>query len=194
LERDINGLPVVWAHKESAETGRVVLCGSHPEGARIEADNLGLMAAMVRYAMAGNGTPQLKAVLSPGEPRAMTNRRDPAFAPVGDRQYHHFCIEVPKGVKHMTIGLEGILDADDFDLHLYASRKGFAYAGESTWCNVGEKVTKTLEIPDPKPGKYYISVFCATTVTATTGKYGVEYSGRTDVLNGVPYTICVNFD
>jgi hypothetical protein len=47
---------------------------------------------------------------------------------------------------------------------------------------------------DPKPGKYYISVFCATTVTATTGKYGVEYSGRTDVLNGVPYTICVNFD
>ena len=194
LERDINGLPVVWAHKESAETGRVVLCGSHPEGARIEADNLGLMAAMVRYALAGNGTPQLKAVLSPGEPRAMTNRRDPALAPVGDRQYHHFCIEVPKGVKHMTIGLEGILDADDFDLHLYASRKGFAYAGESTWCNVGEKVAKTLEIPDPKPGKYYISVFCATTVTATTGKYGVEYSGRTDVLNGVPYTICVNFD
>ena len=80
LERDINGQPVVWAYKESAETGRVVLCGSHPEGARIEADNLGLMAAMVRYALAGNGTPQLKAVLTPGEPRAMTNRKDPAFA------------------------------------------------------------------------------------------------------------------
>ena len=104
LERDINGLPVVWAHKESAETGRVVLCGSHPEGARIEADNLGLMAAMVRYALDGNGTPQLKAVLTPGQPRAMTNRSHPAFAPVGDRQYHHFCVEVPKGVKHMTIG------------------------------------------------------------------------------------------
>ena len=194
LERDIDGLPVVWAHKESAETGRVVLCGSHPEGARIEADNLGLMAAMVRYALAGNGTPRLKAVLSPGQPRVMADRHDPAFAPVGDRQYHHFCIDVPKGLGRMVIELEGFLDADDFDLHLYASRKGFAYAGDATWCNVGQKVSKTLEILRPKPGKYYISVFCATTVTATTGKFGVEYSGRTDVLNGVPYTIRVDFD
>lgn len=194
LERDIDGLPVVWAHKESDLTGRVVLCGSHPEGARIEPDNLGLMAAMVRYALAGNGTPQLKAVLTPGEPRVMTSRKDPAFAPVGDRQYHHFCIEVPKGVKLMTIGLEGVLNADDFDLHLYASRKGFAYAGESPWCNVGERVAKTLEITDPKPGTYYISVFCATTVTAAMGKYGIEYTGRTDVLNGVPYTIKVDLE
>ena len=194
LERDIDGLPVVWAHKESPETGRVVLCGSHPEGARVEADNLGLMAAMVRYALSGNGEPALKAVLVPGEAREMADRRNPAFAPLGDRQYHHFCVEVPKGTKRMVIGLEGFQDADDFDVHLYASRKGFAYAGEATWCNVGKKVSKTLEILRPEPGKYYISVFCATTVTATMGKYGVEYSGRTDVLNGVPYTIRVHFE
>ena len=68
------------------------------------------------------------------------------------------------------------------------------YADEATWCNIGNNVDKSLVIPDPKPGKYYISVFCATTVTATMGRYGVEYAGRTDVLNGVPYTIQVKFE
>ena len=197
LERDIDGLPVVWAHKASPEAGRVVLCGSHPEMARVHSDNLGLMAAMVRYALAGNGTPQLKAVLTPGEPwemKARTSRHDPAHTRIGDRQYHHFAIDVPAGVKTLTISLEGVLDADDFDLHLYASRKGFAYAGDAAWCNIGTKVGKQLEITAPKPGRYFISVYCATTVTATEGKFGVEYGGRTDVLNGVPYTIRADFE
>lgn len=193
LERDIDGLPVVWAHKASPENGRVVLCGSHPEGA-YDAENLGLMTAMVRYALAGNAGPVVKAALQPGEPREMADRKDPAFAPIGDRQYHHFTIDVPKGIQVMIIDLKGFLDKDDFDLHLRASRTGFAFAGDAAWAHVGAKVDKSLEIKDPKPGKYYISVFCATTVTSTMGKYGVEYSGRTDVLNGVPYTIQVNFE
>ena len=193
LERDIDGLPVVWAQKASPENGRVVLCGSHPEGA-YDAENLGLMTAMVRYALAGNAGPVVKAALQPGEPREMADRKDPAFAPIGDRQYHHFTIDVPKGIQVMTIDLKGFLDKDDFDLHLRTSRTGFAFAGDAAWAHVGAKVDKSLEIKDPKPGKYYISVFCATTVTSTMGKYGVEYSGRTDVLNGVPYTIQVNFE
>ena len=193
LERDIDGLPVVWAWKKSAETGRVVLCGSHPEGAP-DAENLALMTAMVRYALAGNGEPQVKAALQAGEPRTMDDRKDPAFAPVGDRQYHHFTIDVPKGVKTMTVILEGFLDKDDFDLHLFVKRDGFAFADASPWAHVGYNVNKSLEIKNPKPGKYYVSVFCATTVTSTMGKYGVEYSGRTDVLNGVPYVIRVDFD
>ena len=193
LERDIDGLPVVWAHKESPATGRVVLCGSHPEGA-YDAENLGLMTAMVRYALAGTAGPVVKAALVPGERREMADRKDPAFAPVGDRQYHHFTVEVPKGVKVMTVDLQGFLDKDDFDLHLFASRTGFAFAGDAAWAHVGEKVAKSLVIKDPKPGKYYLSVFCATTVDSTMGKYGVEYSGRMDVLNGVPYTIQVNFE
>ena len=124
----------------------------------------------------------------------MDDRTKPEFAPVGDRQYHHFAIDVPKGVKLMTISLKGFVNKDDFDLHLFASRNGFAYREDATWGFVGANVDKSLEIKDPKPGKYYISVFCATTVTSTMGKYGVEYSGRTDVLNGVPYTIQVNFE
>ena len=193
LEREFNGLPVVWAHKASPEAGRVILCGSHPEAAR-DAENLALMTAMVRYALAGNGEPELKATLTPDLPREMNDRTDPDFAPVGDRQYHHFTVDVPKGVKTLTIDLNGFLGHSDFDLYLFASRNGFAYADEATWCNIGNNVDKSLVIPDPKPGKYYISVFCATTVTATMGRYGVEYAGRTDVLNGVPYTIQVKFE
>ena len=193
LTRDIDGKPVIWAWKASPAAGRVLLCGSHPEGA-YDAENLSLMAAMVRYALDGNGEPALKAVLQPGEAREMNDRTKPGFAPVGDRQYHHFRIDVPKGVGTMTIDLKGYVNVDDFDLHLFASRTGFAYREDATWGHVGANVDKSLEINDPKPGTYYISVFCATTVTATTGKYGVEYSGRTDVLNGVPYIIQVNFE
>ena len=193
LERDIDGLPVVWAWKESPDAGRVVLCGSHPEGA-YDAENLALMAAMVRYALAGNGEPVLKAVLQPGEARVMNDRTRPEYAPVGDRQYHHFRIDVPKGVGKMTIDLSGFAKAADFDLHLFACRDGFAYRENAAWGHVGAKVDKFLVIDNPKAGSYYISVFCATTVTATMGKYGVEYSGRTDVLNGVPYSIQVKFE
>ena len=192
LEREFNGHPVVWAYKASPEAGRVVLCGSHPEESR-EGDIMALMAAMVRYALAGNGEPELKAVLTPDRPREMTDRKDPAFAPIGDRQYHHFSVDVPKGVKTLTIDLEGLPGQRDFDLHLFARRNSFAYADDATWCNIGRLVDKSLTIPDPKPGRYYISVFCATTVTAAMGRYGVEYSGRTDVLNGVPYIIQVKF-
>ena len=193
LERDIDGKPVVWAWKGSPSTGRVVLCGSHPEGA-YDAENLALMAAMVRYTLDGNRVPGLKAVLQPGEPRVMNDRTNPEFAPVGDRQYHHFRIDVPKGVGKMTVDLKGFLGWSDFDLHLFASRTGFAYREDATWAHVGKNIDKALEIKDPKPGTYYISVFCATTVTSTMGKYGVEYSGRTDVLNGVPYTLEVKFE
>ena len=193
LERDIDGKPVIWAWKGSPASGRVLLCGSHPEGA-YDAENLSLMAAMVRYALDGNGEPALKAVLKPGEPREMNDRTKPEFAPVGDRQYHHFRIDVPKGVETMSIDLKGYVNVDDFDLHLFVSRNGFAYREDATWGHVGANVDKSLEIKDPKPGTYYISVFCATTVTATMGKYGVEYSGRTDVLNGVPYKIGVTFE
>jgi hypothetical protein len=48
-----------------------------------------------------------------------------------------------------------------------------------------------LELENPKAGVWYISVFCETTVTASEGKNGVEYTGRTDVLNGVPYRLKV---
>lgn len=196
LEKDIDGKPVIWAYKASDKTGRVILCGSHPEGAE-EDDNLALMAAMVRYALDGNAGPVLKAALTPGEVREMTaktSENDPAHTRIGDRQFHHFTVQVPKGTRRMVVELRGILGSTDFDLSLFARRGGFAFGDNSPFCAVGETTDKTLVVKDPIPGKYYISVFCETTVEAREGKYGVEYTGRTDVLNGVPYTLKVKFE
>jgi hypothetical protein len=57
--------------------------------------------------------------------------------------------------------------------------------------NVSLGCNKTLVLKNPNAGKWYVSVFCETTVTSGTGEKGVVYSGRTDVLNGVPYKIKV---
>lgn len=137
LKLDLTGLPVIWALKESDTSGRVVSCGSHPEDAK-SGERLDLMCAMVRYALDGNGSPKLKAVLEPGKERTMDRRTsdaDPAFTRIGDRQ---------------------------------------------------------IVIDSPKAGRYYIGICCETTVDSQETAYGTQYTGRLDVLNGVPYTILVN--
>ena len=196
LKRNINGKPCIVAYKDSEKSGRVVLCGSHPERAE-EDQNLYLMASMVSYALDGNGGPVLKHILTPGDTLQMcarTHDGDPSHTCIGDRQYHHFKLEVPKGLTQIAITLEGYLGYKDFDLYLFAGRDPYVKAGSASWSSIARGVNKTLIIKDVSPGTYYISVFCATTVDSAMGKYGVEYSGRTDVLNGVPYKISVSMD
>lgn len=50
----VDGKPGIWAWKENNATGRVVCCGSHPEG-KVSGENFYLMRAMLEYAMEGNG-------------------------------------------------------------------------------------------------------------------------------------------
>ena len=57
LKREIDGQAAVWAYKANEHAGRVIACGSHPEG-NSSGEKLDLMCAMVRYALDGNGTPQ----------------------------------------------------------------------------------------------------------------------------------------
>ena len=61
----ITGKPVIWAYKENEQTGRVVPCGSHPEGVT-SGERLQLMSSMIQYAMDGNGTPRIKGTLKMG--------------------------------------------------------------------------------------------------------------------------------
>jgi glutamine amidotransferase-like uncharacterized protein len=182
-----------WAYKKNKESGRVVITGSHPEmfsvGERVE-----LMAAMVRYAMDGNGAVAVKGDLIPGEVRQMnksTEDEDPLFTKIGDRQYHHFTVEIPKRTKEAVIFLQGYKGVDNFDLTLAACYNEPAFHDKTSIKNVLLGCNKKLVLKNPKAGKWYISVFCETTVTAETGDKGVIYTGRTDVLNGVPYKIKV---
>ena len=191
--RHIHDQVCAWAYKKNEESGRVVITGSHPEmfsaGERLE-----LMAAMVQYAMDGNGAVAVKGDLIPGEVRQMnrsTEDKDPLFTKIGDRQYHHFTVDIPKGTKEAVVVLQGYKGADNFDLTLAACNDGPAFHDKTAIKNVSLGCNKTLVLNKPKAGKWYISVFCETTVTAGVGDKGVVYTSRTDVLNGVPYSIMV---
>ena len=198
LKRSIHDLVSAWAWKESDRTGRVVVIGSHPER-MVEGDRLELMAALIRYAMDGNGVAKLKGTLKNGEAREMirtTGENDPDFTRIGDRQYHHFAVDVPKGVSEITVELSTPKTkkwADRFDLWLFADGQDLAFRENARYKNVNHGTEKTFTIPVKKPGRYYISVFCATTVDTLDTFYGVQYTGRTDVLNGVPYILSVNW-
>lgn len=192
----IDGKIGAWAYKADEHSGRVVMCGSHPEGVG-QGEHLEYMSAMLLYAMDGNPTPQPKGLLREGDIREMNRRtedNDPQYTRIGDRQYHHFALDVPKRCRRAVISLEGYKGESKFDLTLCAKRGGLAYHDNTLHKSVSRGCKKSLVIERPKSGRWYVSVFCETTVTATTGRYGTRYSGRLSVLNGVPYKISVKYE
>mgnify|MGYP002624061022 CR=1 FL=1 len=193
-KREVNGKPSIWAWKTSEKTGRVIMCGSHPEG-KTKGGNLTLMNAMVLYALDGVAGPVLKAEIPVGGSRRMTARSwdgRPDFACIGDKQFHHFLVKVPAGKDELTIELVPIKGYGNFDMYLFAAPGQFAFNDNARWADVTpEKVAKKLVIKAPAEGDLYFSVYCGTTVIPYNTKFGVSYSGRIDVLNGVPYEIKV---
>lgn len=187
LKESIHKTVSGWAYKASENSGRVVVIGSHPER-MTSGERLELFSAMIRYAMDGNGKPSVKKVLNANDTLFMTKNNR-----IGDRQFHHFVVNVPKGTKELTINLGSIKGWGDFDLYLFANSGDFAWNDNSQYKNVANGIAKEIRISNPKAGKLYISVFCATTVEAVPGRNGFVYTGRTDVLNGVPYTISVKY-
>jgi len=191
----IDGQISAWAYKKDKQTGRVVSCGSHPEGVK-EGERLEYMASMMLYAMDGNPAPKVKGELKAGEVREMNKRtedKNPDYTRIGDKQYHHFELQVPKKCQRAIVTLEGYEGENNFDLVLCAKRGELAFTDNAQ--KSGDNGTnKQLTIEKPKAGKWYVSVHCKTTVETKVGKYGTEYSGRTDVLNGVPYKISVKYE
>jgi len=194
--KSMHGNGAVWCYKEGEYTGRAIACGPHPEG-KVGGKQLDMMAAMVRYAIDGNGKPRIKGELVKGEARKMVKKTeddDPDYTCIGDRQYHHFTVQVPEGTDTLTVSLSSIPNMADFDLFLLADSDDMAFFKNARYKNVRLGIDKVLTIINPRPGRLYVSVFCATTVESTeTDLYGAFYTGRTDVLNGVPYIIKVNW-
>ena len=192
----IDGKVSVWSYKANEQSGRVVMCGSHPESVG-EGERLKFMSAMMLYAMDGNAAPTTKGALKVGEVREMNKRtedNDPAYTRIGDRQYHHFEIEVPRKCKRAIIKIDGYEGEKRFDLSLCAKRGELAFHDNTTLKSVSRGVKKSLTIENPKSGKWFVSVFCETTITPAIGKYGTYYRGRIAVLNGVPYKISVEYE
>ena len=138
------------------------------------------------------GIPVVKGKLVSGEMREMDKSAEdnnPAFAKIGDRQYHHFIVDVPKRAKKLIITLEG---AYGVDLSLAANPGSLAFLKDAFAKDESDGSSKTIMLKKPQQGKWYISVFCETAPDVEFGENGFVYTGRTDVLNGVPYKIKVD--
>ena len=194
--RHIHDQVCTWAYKKNEESGRVVITGSHPEGVT-EGERLELMAAMMQYAMDGNGVEKIKGELVPGELREMkksTADSDPLYTKIGDLQYHHFKVNVPANAKRLVISLKGYDKKDGFDLSLCAKAGEFAFHHNTDIKDVSQGCVKDLIIDVPQAGEWYISVRCENTVETRNGRYGTEYIKGREVLNGVPYSIKVELE
>lgn len=184
-----------WAYKKNEESGRVVITGSHPEIPAV-GERLEMMAAMIQYAMDGNGIEKIKGELIPGELREMkksTADSDPLYTKIGDLQYHHFKVTVKPNTKKLVISLDGYNKHDGFDLSLCAKAGELAFHHNTVIKNVSLGCKKTLIIDTPQAGDWYISVRCESTVETIEGEYGTEYVKGREVLNGVPYKIKVEY-
>ena len=194
IRRALHGKPVMWAYKANENSGRVIPSGSHPEK-MWEGEGLQLMAALMKYALDGNGTPTVKGELTLGKPRAMTastHDNNPLYTKIGDKQYHHFTVSVPEGLDTLTISLKPIPGYENFDMYIFANPDDFAWKDNAKDMIISQGFEKTLRIRKPKAGKWFISVYCATSVETHLTGNGHQYYGRTDVLNGVPYIIGAN--
>ena len=192
--KSMHGNGCVWSYKADEATGRVMACGPHPEGTT-SGKKLQMMEAMLQYVLEGNPSPTIKAALQDSIPRYMVHVTEdslPSLTRIGDKQYHHFTYEIPEGSDTLMIKLSSLKGYADFDLFLLASYDGPAMFDNAIYKHVAKGVDKTLVINHPQAGTLFISVFCDTTVNYEEGRFGAMYSGRLDVLNGVPYAIEVN--
>ena len=233
-----------WAYKAADSTGRCALLGTHPEGWGY-GEQLHLTEAVFRYALDGLGPPRLKATLSAGVTRHMNQPTggDPAFARVGDKQYHHFACDlvgtvperglspkpghdtkshtiardmteivgtvpdcgarsagdcppptisgrVPSPARNLSVTIAA---NDSFHLNLFLARDTFAFRSTADYLDTTPGAHKTILVPDPGPGRWYVGVECATTVT-TYGDSCFLYNDPLHVLNGVAYDITATWD
>ena len=185
--------PNIWAYKETLLTGRVVLEGSHPEEVK-DGERRDLTAAMMLYAMDGVGVTTLKGYLKNGKERVMNKKstdNKPDYTRIGDLQTHHFAAYIPSDAKNVRVELKS---SSDCDLALMMSQDSFAFADVAEYRSAVPGANQKLSFPTIREGLWFIAVQCLTTVTVTETDYGQAYSGKTEVLNGVPYTISISWE
>ncbi len=189
-----NGKPAVVAYKADAATGRLVLCGSHPEDV-VSGERRDLMAGMLRYAADGAGMTTIKGFLKNGEPRVMdrqTYEHVPEYTRIGDMQYHHFAIDIPQGARDVTVTLQG---AEGSHMTLAVCKDTYAYDDCADFRSTIDGSYQQFVMARPQAGVWYVSVRCIDKVEVVNNTYGESYrpTAMKDLLNGVPYTIEVTW-
>lgn len=192
--RSMHGNASIWAWKGSKYYGRVVLCGSHPEevdgGERME-----LMGAMLMYSMDGRGVARVKTELKNGETFTAdkdSRDNDPLHAKIGDGQGHNFVAAVPSNAKKLTVRMEYF---GNYEIHLLAKNGTFAFEDVADYKDVTSAIKKELTIDNPQPGTWYFCVHNVSRPGVTNTGHGLcAYTGQTELLNGVAYTLSISWN
>lgn len=203
------GKPCLWAYKRSETSGRLVVCGSHPE--ICNTDNItSMFKGEIMYALDGFGNATVKDALYNGEPRVMNlKERDPGHCGIGDGQYHDFVIFLPYGASELDLKLDWDSKAS---LDIALKHESFAsdnpdFSAESPLDAAMVQSPLSLKAKDLEPGLWYVSVHCSnrvkgvykkTTINGTHRAYWFKYEKTNSdadllTLNGVPYTITASW-
>ena len=193
----------IWANKQTDQSGRAIMIGSHPESAK-DGEQLELMKSVLLYALDGTGSVRIKGELKQGELRQMnasTTDNLPAFTGLGDLQYHHFTIDVPKNDLQSTITVNG---KPGSRFRIFASKSGPAfkqnaeYQSDTPLNNEGVSGSAPAVLTAPlSAGKWYISIQCCNEVSSELISEMIDgkeiryyrYYGDTEVLNGFGYSV-----
>lgn len=189
----VHGKPVAWAYKNDRWSGKVIMIGSHPEAVTY-GERLDLTSALLQYATDKVGYTKIKGILSNGEPWVMdksSTDNDPEHTMIGDLQYHHFVVNIPEEANDITFTLSSTADCD---LQLSVCSNTYAYDDKANYIASVPGANQQLHFDHLSKGLWYVAVRCLTTVISTDIRLGQEYSGRIDVLNGMPYTIQVTWE
>jgi len=182
-----------WAYKQNDKSGRLVVIGCHPES-YVSGERLDLMKALILYAADGQGNVQLKGELQNHQVCCMnksTTENDPLFSKIGDKQYHHFKIEIPEQARDLKVKIES---TDSENLNLYLKYSQYAFENTADTMAVIPGKSKSILLPSPKPGTLFIGVECAETVITKKQYWGYAYIDNLQVLNGIEYSIVASWD
>ena len=184
--------PSAWAYKQDETTGRIIQMGSHPEEVS-KGERRDFTAASLLYALDGRGSSLIKGVLHNGIQRDMTKStldNDPDYTMIGDLQCHHFVFYIPEDVVEVNVVLKS--DAD-VDMMLMLNKGTFAYEENAQYVSTSTGANHSFCFQKLNAGLWFVGVKNNTTVTTEEVEWGQEYTGRTDVLNGVPYSVKVSW-
>lgn len=193
-DRSMHEHAAIWAWKRSAYYGRVICCGSHPEEV-LAGERMHLMASMIYYAIDGRGIAKAKAILANGEVYTAdkdSRDDDPAHAKIGDGQCHHYVAAIPKGAKNIRLQLHY---SGDYDIRLLLKKDSFAFEDVADYKDVRSTTEKSLEFESLGAGTWYIGVYNTSRPDVSIGAHGLcQYSGQTELLNGIAYTVSISWE
>lgn len=191
--------PSIWAYQPDPGAGRMVVVASHPENYS-SGERLDLMSSIFSYALDLAPYPRLKARLGSGrtlELKEDSDAQKPCLTKVGDGQLHHFALQVPKGSQKLLLRLKGdatLSSGEAAQLELYAQPIKSAWPSLAKYKSKKSGAVQSIEVQDPQPGLWFVSVRGASEVIAQDARDATSYHKNLGALNGIGYRLSMQLD